>query len=91
MAKISIQHQHSQPEHKVREQLEDLIDKMGKEYEFTCTWHGNRLDLRRSGAAGSLTLHPHCVEIEINLSMFLSMFEGKIRAGISEYCREHLQ
>ncbi len=90
MATIRIRHDHQQPEHKVRELLNELIEKMGEEYEFACTWHGHRLDLRRSGATGSLTLHPHYIDIEIKLSLFLSMFEGKIRSGITDYCREHL-
>lgn len=90
MATVRICHEHSQPEHKVRELLDDLITRLGDEYEFTCTWHGNRLDLRRSGATGTLTLLPHKVDIEIRLSLFLSMFEGKIRSGITDYCLEHL-
>lgn len=90
MATIHIRHEHAQPEHRVRALLDALIAKMGDEYEFTCTWHGNRLDLRRSGASGSLTVQPHCVEIELKLSMFLSMLEGKIRKGITEYCQENL-
>jgi putative polyhydroxyalkanoate system protein len=91
MAKISIRHEHSQPEHTVRDIIDQLTEKLQAEYEITSVWHGNRVDFHRSGASGTLTLQPHQVDIEIKLSIFLSMFESRIREVITGFCREHLQ
>jgi putative polyhydroxyalkanoate system protein len=91
MAKISIRHEHAQPEHVVREVLHRLTETLHKEYQITSVWHGSRVDFHRSGASGTLTLHAHQVEIEIKLSMMLSMFERKIRQVITEFCQENLK
>ncbi len=90
MAKISIRHEHTQPEHTVREVLDRLTDELHREYQITSVWHGNRIDFHRSGASGTLMLHPHRVDIEIRLNMMLSMFERKIRDVIIRFCRENL-
>jgi putative polyhydroxyalkanoate system protein len=91
MAKISIRHEHTQPEHVVRGVINQLTDTLHKEYQITSVWHGNRVDFHRSGASGTLTLHPHQVDIEIKLSMMLSMFERKIRDVITGFCQENLK
>lgn len=91
MAKISIQHQHTQSENAVREVLHRLTDELHKEYQITSVWSGNRVEFHRSGASGTLTLHPHQVDIEIKLNMMLSMFERKIRQVITDFCQENLQ
>lgn len=75
----------------MRDIINQLTEKLQAEYEITSVWHGNRVDFHRSGASGTLTLQPHQVDIEIKLSIFLSMFEGRIREVISGFCREHLQ
>lgn len=90
MAKISFKHEHTQPESTVREVLHRLTDELHKEYQITSVWHGNRVDFHRSGASGTLTLHPNRVDVEIKLSMMLSMFERKIRQVINDFCRENL-
>jgi putative polyhydroxyalkanoate system protein len=91
MAKILIRHEHSQPERVVREVLQRLTDELHKEYQITSVWNGHRIDFHRSGASGTLTLHPHSVEIEIKLNMMLSMFERKIRDVITGFCQENLK
>jgi putative polyhydroxyalkanoate system protein len=91
MAKISIRHEHSQPEREVREVLNRLTDELHKEYQITSVWHGNRIEFHRSGASGTLTLHPHQVDIEIKLNMMLSMFERKIREVITGFCQDNLK
>jgi putative polyhydroxyalkanoate system protein len=90
MAKISIKHEHTQSENTVREVLHRLTDELHKEYQITSVWHGNRVDFHRSGASGTLTMHPHQVDVEIKLSMMLSMFEKKIRQVINDFCCENL-
>ncbi len=90
MAKITIQHKHSQPEHTVREALTQLMTELKREYDITSTWHGHTVEFHRSGASGKLVMHPHQVDIEIKLSMMLSMFEGRIRSAITDFCKQHL-
>lgn len=90
MARIAFHHEHHQPEHRVREVLGELIQELETEHGMTCVWNGQHVDFHRSGASGKLTLHTHRVEIDIKLSMMLSMFEKKIRQTIQDYCAEHL-
>lgn len=91
MAKISIKHEHSRPEREVREVIDRLTEELHKEYQITSVWHGSRVEFHRSGASGTLTLHPHRVDIEIKLNMMLSMFERKIREVITGFCQENLK
>lgn len=90
MAKLTFSHTHAQAEPRVREMLDQLVARLQAEYEITSVWHGNRIDFHRSGASGTLTLHPHRIDVEIKLSIFLSMFEARIREAITSFCREHL-
>jgi putative polyhydroxyalkanoate system protein len=90
MAKLNFSHQHTQPESVVRDMLNGLVEKLKADYDITSVWHGNRIDFSRSGASGTLTLHPHRIDIEIKLSMFLSMFESKIRDTLTSFCRDNL-
>jgi putative polyhydroxyalkanoate system protein len=90
VAKIAIQHQHTQPEHAVRAAVDLLAIDLKKEYDIISVWHGHTLSFHRSGASGTITLHPHQVHIDIKLSMMLSMFERKIRETINAFCTEKL-
>ena len=90
MATIRIQHQHTQPEHLVRERLHQLTAELERELQLTCVWGDNHIDFHRNGASGKLLIKPHQVDVEIKLSMMLSMFEKKIRRTIEDYCAEHL-
>lgn len=90
MATILIQHTHKQNEKSVREALQKLLEELKKEYQITSTWHGHKIEFHRTGASGTLTIKPHQVDIEIKLSMMLSMFERKIREAINEFCAEYL-
>jgi putative polyhydroxyalkanoate system protein len=90
MAKIAIHHKHNQPEHVVREMLGKLLAQLHKEYDITSVANGQHIDFHRSGASGKLSIHPHQVDIDIKLSMMLSMFERKIKDTITQYCEEHL-
>ena len=90
VAKISIQHKHHQPEHTVREALGTLMAELKKEYQITSTWHGHTIEFHRAGASGTLVMQPQQVDIEIKLSLMLSMFERKIQEAIRSFCAEHL-
>lgn len=90
MAKISIQHAHKQNEKTVREALEQLLGELKEEYQITSTWRGHTVEFHRTGASGTLTIKPHQVDIEIRLSMMLSMFERKIRDAINNFFTENL-
>ena len=90
MATIRFSHEHRQAEQHVRAVIDKLVSQLKDEYQISGVWHGSRIEFHRSGASGTLTLHPHRVDIEIRLSMMLSMFERKIRSAITAFCEENL-
>ena len=90
MAVIKISHAHGLPERETREVLEVLVTKLQDEYQISSVWQGSHIEFHRSGASGTVVMHPHKVDIEIKLGMMLSMFEKKIRSAIAEFCTENL-
>lgn len=90
MAAFTIKHEHAQNETTVRAVLKHLLVQLKHDYQISSTWDGHVIHFHRSGASGTLNMHPHCVEVQIKLSLMLGMFEKKIRASIADYCAEHL-
>ncbi len=90
MAVIAIKHAHTQPDAVVHAALKQLMAQLKHDYQIDHTWHDNTIHFHRSGASGTLSMHKHCVEVHIKLSMMLGMFEKKIRTSITDYCAEHL-
>jgi putative polyhydroxyalkanoate system protein len=90
VAQISISHKHAQPESTVRAALDELMVQLKEDYQIVSVWQGSHINFHRSGASGTLTIHPHRLEVDIKLSMMLSMFEKKIRSAITDFCTEKL-
>lgn len=90
MAVIKISHAHTLPERETRAVLDELVEKLREEYQISSVWHGSHIKFHRSGASGTLALHPHHIDVEIKLGMMLGMFEKKIRSAITAFCEEKL-
>jgi hypothetical protein len=49
------------------------VDKLSREYDLKASWNGDRVDVTRSGANGSVHIFDDSIRVELKLGMMLSM------------------
>lgn len=82
MTQISVERKHSLGRVAAREKAEALVDKLTREYDLKAQWNGDRVEVRRSGANGSIDIGDDSIRVELKLGMMLSMMGGTIKAEI---------
>lgn len=88
---IKFGHDHPLPDTAVRSVLEQLIGKLNADYGIDAQWRDEAsLAVKHQFADGVLKVLPGRLEVDIKLGMMASMFEGKIRQTISDFCQEKL-
>lgn len=90
MAKVYIKRTHSLDQQHIRQQVQNLADKLTGELGVTCQWQGERLHFERSGAKGNILIGDDYLEFEIKLGMLLAPLKGKVEKSVTEYLDEHL-
>lgn len=88
---IKFGHDHPLPDATVRSMLDQLVSKLGADYGIDAQWRDeSSLAVKHQFADGVLRVLPGRVEVDIKLGMMASMFEGKIRQTITDFCQEKL-
>ena len=88
---IKFGHDHPLPDTAVRSVLEQLIGKLNADYGIDAQWRDDTcLAVKHQFADGVLNVLPGRLEVDIKLGMMASMFEGKIRQTITDFCQEKL-
>ena len=82
MTQISVERKHSLGRDAARAKAEALVDKLSREYDLKATWNGDRVDVARSGANGSVHIGEDSIRVELKLGMMLSMMSGTIKGEI---------
>ncbi|MHC6227792.1 polyhydroxyalkanoic acid system family protein [Pseudomonas sp. X10] len=82
MTQISVERKHSLGREAAREKAEALVDRLAREYDLKAKWNGDRVEVSRSGANGSVQILDDSIRIELKLGMMLSMMSGTIRSEI---------
>ncbi|MDH5183192.1 MAG: polyhydroxyalkanoic acid system family protein [Gammaproteobacteria bacterium] len=90
MATIQIRRSHQLDQQHIREQVQNLADKLASDLGVTCQWQGDRLHFERSGAKGNIQIGEGYLEFEIKLGMLLSPLKGKVEKTVTEYLDTHL-
>lgn len=82
MTQISVERKHSLGREAARQKAEALVEKLSREYDLKAAWNGDRVEIKRSGANGSIQIGDDTIRVELKLGMMLSMMGGTIKAEI---------
>ncbi len=82
MANIHIKHPYKMKRDDAKKRVEEIAEKLKKEYKIEHVWEGSKVNFRRSGASGFLELGDGKIELNIKLGMLLAPMKGKIEASI---------
>ncbi|MBF8778852.1 polyhydroxyalkanoic acid system family protein [Pseudomonas fulva] len=82
MTQISVERKHSLGREAARAKAEALVEKLTSKYDLAARWEGDRVDISRSGANGSVFIGDDSIRIDLKLGMMLSMMSGAIKSEI---------
>ncbi|MEE1924222.1 polyhydroxyalkanoic acid system family protein [Pseudomonas sp. 148P] len=82
MTQISVERKHSLGREAARQKAEALVEKLSSQYDLKAEWKGDRVEVKRSGANGSVEIGDDTIRVELKLGMMLSMMGGTIKAEI---------
>lgn len=91
MAAININKGYTMPREELKEQLNELAEKLEQKFQLDCSWQSDDcLGFKRSGADGQLNIREQDLELRINLGFLLQAFKGTIEQQIQEFIDEHI-
>ena len=82
MTQISVERKHSLGREAARAKAEALVEKLSRDYDLKATWNGDRVDVARSGANGSVQIGEDTIRVELKLGMMLSIMGASIKSEI---------
>jgi len=83
MANIHIKRTHNLGIDNARTAVEKLAQTLKSELQADYTWSGDKLLFKRSGASGTIDVGSDYIDLDIRLSMALSLMKGKIEDTIN--------
>lgn len=87
MADINITQAHSLAPEAARAAAEKVAERIAKEFDLACTWHGDTLRFGRSGVEGTLTLAGDKAHMNIKLGFLMGAFRSAIESKVAEKMR----
>jgi putative polyhydroxyalkanoate system protein len=91
MATIKIKQDFTMPYEELKEGLDELADKLGRQYQLDCSWDSDDcLSFKRSGAQGQVSIGDQQVELDVTLGMMMSAFKTTIEKEIRGFLDEHV-
>ncbi|WP_288650469.1 polyhydroxyalkanoic acid system family protein [Pseudomonas sp. UBA5568] len=82
MTQISVERKHTLGRDAARAKAQALVDRLSREYDLKASWDGDRVDVARSGANGSVHIGQDSIRVDLKLGMMMSMMSGTIRGEI---------
>jgi putative polyhydroxyalkanoate system protein len=87
MPDINISQAHSLAPEAARAAAEKVAERIAREFDLACTWHGNTLRFGRSGVEGTLTLAENMAHMNIKLGFLMGAFRSVIESKVTEKMR----
>lgn len=84
MAKISLAHAHTLGKSQARQVVEQVVAELASKHQIQSVWHGDTLNIKRSGLDGTLAVTDEAVNIQVNLGFLLSAVKPIIEREINE-------
>lgn len=82
MTQISVERKHSLGREAARAKAQALVEKLSREYDLKANWNGDRVEVTRSGANGSVHIGEDTIRVELKLGMMLSIMGSTIKSEI---------
>lgn len=82
MTQISVERKHTLGRDAARAKAQALVDRLSREYDLKASWDGDRVDVARSGANGSVHIGQDSIRVDLKLGMMMSMMSGTIKREI---------
>ena len=77
------------PRESLKDELEQLIDELGRKLQLNCEWLSEDcLDFRRSGVTGQISIGDEELDLDIELGMLMNVFRESIEKEIMEFVDE---
>ena len=90
MAVIHIERQHELDEDYVREEINQLADRLSNQLCADYKWDKDRLKFSRSGASGFVRQGKGEIEVKIKLGLILTALKGQIEKTVCSYLDQAL-
>jgi len=84
MADIEITRAHNRSHDEARKLAESVAAKLGKSFDMTYHWEGDKLHFERSGVKGQLDVQPKDVVVTAKLGLMLKPLKGKITEEVEK-------
>ena len=90
MPNIRILHSHQLSPVKAKEAVTRIAERIAAEFSVQTRWEDDVLHVRRSGVDGRIVVAGDQVEVNADLSFFLTPIKGKVESEIRRYLDEQL-
>jgi putative polyhydroxyalkanoate system protein len=84
MANIHIKRAHNLEQAEVRERIEKIASRLQDKLEAKMSWEGDTLNIKRSGATGSMEVGEKFIDCNVKLGMLLMPLKGAIESALNE-------
>ncbi|WP_166358125.1 polyhydroxyalkanoic acid system family protein [Pseudomonas akapageensis] len=82
MTQISVERKHSLGREAAKQKAGVLVEKLAREYGLQATWVGDTVEVKRSGANGTVRIGDDTIRIDLKLGMMLSIMGASIKSEI---------
>lgn len=82
MTQISVERKHSLGRAAARQKAEVLVQKLAREYDLKASWVGDTVEVKRSGANGTIRIGDDTIRVDLKLGMMLSIMGSSIKSEI---------
>lgn len=90
MATVDITREHTLGKEVARERAQKLADKLAQKLGAKCTWQGDDLTFKRSGADGCISVSEHQVRVTVKLGLMLTPMAGMVKGEVDKALDKYL-
>ena len=90
MPTVDITREHSLGKEEARQRAQKLADKLAQKLDAKCSWEGDQLTFKRSGADGRITVSDTDVRVQVNLGMMLTPMAGMVKSEVQKALDKYL-
>lgn len=90
MATVEITREHNLGKETARERAEKLADKLARKLDAKCSWEGDELTFKRSGADGIIRVSDELVEVTVKLGLMFTPMAGVVKGEIEKALDKYL-
>jgi putative polyhydroxyalkanoate system protein len=90
MATVDVTREHNLGKETARERAQKMADKLAKKLDAKCTWDGDELTFKRSGADGSILVGEDSVRVVVKLGLMLTPMAGMVKGEVEKALDKYL-